>query len=313
MSGHAVKKNPRNLIENVLALEKPFVDRQGSPSGQLATGQCATLACLLEITSPKPGNVHRGADFAGLTFIDFVASAVAIGPAMERAVSVNLGSTVLTAIQATRRVVTTNTNLGTVLLLAPLAAVPRSEDLDSGVCRILDALNASDAEEIYAAIRLAEPGGMGEVASHDISASPPVDLMAAMSEAATRDLVARQYTNGFRQLLDVVVPWMVDRCDLGDCLTDAVIYTQLRLMNEFPDSLIARKCGREIALESAARAGSALSLVESDKEEFWHAVSDFDFWLRSDGNRRNPGTTADLIAAGLFVALRDQLISPPFC
>src|SRR5262245_36434157 len=91
----------------------------------LTIGQCATLACLLEVTAPKVGNVHRGADFDGLTFADFVTSAVAIGPAMEQAAETGVGRAVLSAIQATRQLVATNTNLGMVLLIAPLAAAPR--------------------------------------------------------------------------------------------------------------------------------------------------------------------------------------------
>ena len=280
--------------------------------GQLSTGQCATLACLLEVTAPKPGNVHRGADFANLTFVDFAASAVAIGPPLETAAASSLGTTILSAVQATRRVVSTNTNLGTVLLLAPLATVPRGKEIRTGVRQVLEALNGADAEQVYAAIRLAEPGGLGEVASYNIAAAPPADLIAAMSESAARDLVARQYVNGFQEVFDATVPWIVDGCRRGWRLTKAVVHAQLRLMSEFPDSLIARKCGVETARESATRAGAVLATVGSNQEDFWPAVSDLDFWLRADGNRRNPGTTADFMAAGLFVALRDELIKPPF-
>src|SRR5437762_7387588 len=95
----------------------------------LSIGQCATLACLLEATAPKVGNVHRGADFEDLTFSDFVVSAVAIGPAMEAAASKGVGRTVYDAVAATRQLVNTNTNLGMALLFAPLAAVPRNEQL----------------------------------------------------------------------------------------------------------------------------------------------------------------------------------------
>ena len=84
----------------------------------LSIGQCATLACLLEATAPKVGNVHRGADFENLTFSDFVISAVAIGPAMEAAASTGVGRAVYDAVAATRQVVSTNTNLGMALLFA---------------------------------------------------------------------------------------------------------------------------------------------------------------------------------------------------
>src|SRR5437763_5341591 len=94
---------------------------------ELSTRQLATLACLLEATAAKPGNVHPGACFADMTYLDFAASAVAIAPAMEAAESAPLGQTVLAAVEATRQLVDKNTNLGTVLLLAPLAKVPRQE------------------------------------------------------------------------------------------------------------------------------------------------------------------------------------------
>ena len=93
---------------------------------ELSSGQCATLACLLEVTAPKPGNVHRSADFEDVTFVDFAVSAVAIAPALDNAVRGGVGRAVRDAIAATRALVPTNTNLGTVLLLAPLAAVPRA-------------------------------------------------------------------------------------------------------------------------------------------------------------------------------------------
>src|SRR5688572_17794231 len=132
-----------------------------SQPNPLTLGQCATLACLLEATAPKVGNVHRGADFADLSFADFVASAVAIGPAMEAATEVGVGRAVLEAIQATRNLVRTNTNLGMALLIAPLAAVPRDQALTpTAVHEGLAKLTADDARLVYEAIRLAQPGGM---------------------------------------------------------------------------------------------------------------------------------------------------------
>src|SRR5690349_2912105 len=115
----------------------------------LTTGQCATLACLLEATAPKVGNVHRGADFENLTFADFVVSAVAIGPAMEDATANGVGATVLESIKATRRLVDTNTNLGMVLLLAPLAAVPRDEPIAAGIEKVLRSLTPEDSRLVY--------------------------------------------------------------------------------------------------------------------------------------------------------------------
>ena len=110
------------------------------------------------------------------------------------------------AIEATRQVVATNTNLGMVLLLAPLAAVPFGIDLRTGVEDVLVATTVADSSAVYRAIRLAQPGGMGSVAEQDIAEEPTLPLRAVMALAADRDLVARQYADGFREVFDGALP-----------------------------------------------------------------------------------------------------------
>ncbi|MCE9546257.1 MAG: triphosphoribosyl-dephospho-CoA synthase [Planctomycetia bacterium] len=278
---------------------------------KLSTGQCATLACLWEVTIPKPGNVHRGADFEDVTFADFATGTVAIGPAMDRATEHGVGRTVRDAVAATRHLVGTNTNLGTVLLISPLAAVPRSQPLADGVRDVLRSLTADDARLVYDAIRLASAGGLGKVDEMDVQEAPPADLIAAMRAAAERDLIARQYAEEFRQVFECVVPWLQAGLKADSPLGPAVRHTFVRLMHEFPDSLIARKCGDGVAKEAAIRAGRVLDAGPPESEEYNWMIGDLDFWLRSDGHRRNPGTTADLIAAGLFALLREGIIGLP--
>ncbi len=282
---------------------------------RMTIGQCGTLACLLELSAPKPGNVHRAADFEDATFLDFAASAVALGPILDRAVSQPVGQTIREAVRATREVSGTNTNLGIILLLVPLAHVPRDEALPSGIRRVLRDLTPGDASDVYAAIREADPGGLMPVEHpidrHDVHDTAPNDLLEAMAAAADRDMIARQYENGFHEVLDVVLPALLDP-EAGQRLTDRVILTHVRLMHDYPDSLIRRKGGIRVAEESAARAATVLQLRPLGAETYQRALADLDFWLRSDGNRRNPGTSADLLAAGLFAALRDDLLQPPF-
>ena len=278
----------------------------------LSVGQCATLACLLEVTAPKPGNVHRGCDFDDMGFLDFAASATAIGPAMDAAGHQGLGATVWQAIRDTRQLVRVNTNLGTVLLVAPLACVPRTTTLADGLHQVLHDLTPADASAVYQAIRLAQPGGLGSVDQMDVAASPPPDLRQAMSAAAERDLVARQYGNGFQQVFECVVPWLLAGRQASGTWTDAIIHTHVRMMATYPDSLIARKCGPQVANQSAAMAATVLDAGQPADSDYQRALEDLDFWLRSDGHRRNPGTTADLIATGLFALLREQRLQPPF-
>jgi triphosphoribosyl-dephospho-CoA synthase len=256
--------------------------------------------------------VHLGCDFDDASLNDFLISAVAIAPAMDQAAQTGVGPAVLGAIRSTRGLVRSNTNLGMVLLMAPLAAVPRDEALAAGIHHVLTALTAEDAADVYEAINLARPGGLGKAQEMDVAQSSPPSLIAAMQAAAGRDDVARQYATGFTDIFERVTPLLCRR-DAGlTTLSDVIIHTHLTLLAERGDTLIARKCGGEVSRKAAVMAGRVLSAGAPGSEEYFAAVADFDFWLRADGNRRNPGTTADLIAAGLFVALREGLMEPPW-
>ncbi len=283
------------------------------PAELLSIGQCASLACALEVLAPKPGNVHRSADFETATLQDFVVSAIVVGPIMNNAAELRIGELVLQSVAATAQWVGTNTNLGLVMLLAPLAkAAARSGGIvdRQEVRTVLDQMMASDAQDVYAAIRLSRAGGLGSTEKFDVSESPPKDLLVAMSAAANRDTIARQYDNGFEQVFDFVVSKLIQSVSEERPLADAIINTQMQIMAEFPDSLIARKCGLATAQASSGRAAQVLQHTYGSPE-YLDALADFDFWLRADGNRRNPGTTADLIGAGLFVALRNGMIELP--
>jgi triphosphoribosyl-dephospho-CoA synthase len=272
----------------------------------LATGLCAQAACILEATARKPGNVHRYCDFADLGYVDFLLSGAAIAPVLEVAVGKPVGVTILDCIRATRQVVTTNTNLGIVLLLAPLAAVPRDQDLRSGVERILAGLTRDDARLAYEAIRLAQPGGLGEVKEQDVRAEPTDTLRGVMALAADRDLIARQYADGFREVLDEGVPALVNAWRTSRVMESAIVSGHIELLARHPDSLIARKRGTAEAAEAQARAQAVLASGGPETGPGREALQALDRWLREPGQRRNPGTTADLVTACLFAALRSD-------
>ena len=220
----------------------------------LSPGRLAQLACLLEVTACKPGNVHRLRDLPNLHFVDFLLSAVAIAEPLDRAADVGVGAAVLEAIEATRRVVATNTNLGMVLLLAPLAAVPAGVDLAEGVEDVLASTTVEDARAVYRAIRLAQAGGLGTVPEQDIADEPTLTLQAIMCLAADRDLIARQYANGFREVLGEALPALQGTLAAGRPLETAIVSTHLNILARHPDSLIARKAGLEHARAVSQRA-----------------------------------------------------------
>lgn len=283
-----------------------------SPGISLGVGECVSLACVWEATAPKPGNVYRGADFEDLTYVDFLTSAAIVGPVLDDAVAKGVGATVLKAVQHTRAAVATNTNLGMLLLLSPLAAVPPEKSLASGIQPVLDSLNQHDAQQVYEAIRVAQPGGLGKVDEADVSETdaPQISLVEAMQLAADRDLVARQYTNEFQDVFQLAKS-IVGGVGRDWPLSDAIVYAFLKLLAVHPDSLIARKCGSEVATEVSAQAAQILSNGKPGESQYEQALREFDFSLRIDGHRRNPGTSADLIAAALFVLLREQRLNWP--
>ena len=269
-------------------------------------------ACLLEASAAKPGNVHPGASFPDLTFEDFVRSAEAASPALARAAEVGVGRAIFQAIEATRAVVSSNTNLGIVLLIAPLAAVPLDQPLRDGIGDVLCRLTRDDAMWVYRAIRLAQPGGLGTADDQDVASAPTGTLREVMALAAHRDGVAAQYENGFDWILNEGLPFLASvGGEFEHCWEAAIIELHLRLLAEHPDTLIARKCGESIAAEASQRARRCLNNLGSlprDSTERARVIDEFDQWLRADGHRRNPGTTADLVAACLFAAIRERVI-----
>ena len=252
-------------------------------------GLYAQLACLWEVTACKPGNVHRYCDFEDASYLDYLHSAAAIGPVLARASELGIGRTVHEAIRLTRTVVRTNTNLGIVLLLAPLAAIPGDRPLRAGVGTVIEQSGIEDTRFIYQAIRLANPSGMGRVAQEDVQDVPTQPLRQVMALAAERDLVARQYANDFHEVFEEGVPALQQGLSLGLGLEEAIIFCHLTLLAQHPDSLIVRKRGLAVAEEASHGAGEVLAHGWPLQAEGNAFLGEFDRWLR----RRTRGATRE--------------------
>jgi triphosphoribosyl-dephospho-CoA synthase len=252
-------------------------------------------ACIWEACARKVGNVHRHRDFADTSLTDFLIAAAAIGPVFRE--SLPVGETVLKAVEASMNAVGQNVNLGIVLLLAPLA---RNQT---------DGFTIEDARNVYQAIRLANPGGLGKAKDQDVRDEPTGTLQEVMSLAAGRDAIARQYANGFMDISDYGVKKFTSLFNKWRTVEPTIIDFQLQWLAEEPDSLIARKAGDAMA-EIVRRKAMVPANLGLETTEGRKAGREFDAYLRSDGNRLNPGTTADIIAAVLFVALRERIVTP---
>ena len=267
------------------------------------------VACHREVRSPKPGNVSPGHEFADATVADFLASADAIAAVMAMASDRPLGTTILECVEATRRVVGHNTNLGIILLIAPLAAVPVGQTLSDGIDTVLNATTVDDSMAAYEAIRLAQPAGLGEVNDQDLLQVPTENLVECMRLAADRDLIAAQYANGFQQVLGSGLAWLAEAQHAIESSSQQITWLAVRFLAEFGDSLIARKCGLPMSDLVQQKARELLRSGWPQRSGSSADLADLDAFLRADGNRRNPGTTADFIAAVIFAGLREGRIA----
>jgi triphosphoribosyl-dephospho-CoA synthase len=260
-------------------------------------------ACRLEIEALKPGNVHVFADGHRMSAGQFLESArVSAGPLTDLVLSV--GRRILEAIRATRDAVGTNTNLGIVLLSAPLirAAEMPDPDLHSNLSTVLDGMDMDDTAATFEAIALASPGGLGS-AKNDVRGKPAVVLMEAMREAAHRDMIARQYVTGFADIFGTGLTEYENALARGEGGMWPTIAAYMAFLAGFADSHVARKHGVETAnavRQEAARIRLAL-LSSSDEAVRMRRLLDFDRDLKA--RAVNPGTSADLTVACLLVHL----------
>jgi triphosphoribosyl-dephospho-CoA synthase len=309
----------------------------GPALGAADVASAAQLACLLEASAPKPGNVSPGRHFADASYEDFLASAVAIGEPLAGAGIRSVGATVRLAVEATARWTRSNTNLGIILLLTPIARtallengdgsnfpdqdrsqnrgpryvlpvpemtpVPIFRDLRSALRRVLESTTVDDAVDVYAAIRRVAPGGLGRVEAQDVANEPTIALLDAMRLAADRDGIAREYATAFEMTFETGVPALDRARRAGLSWNDAIVETFLTLLAANPDTHVARRGGAALAGEISKQAQRALASGGVGSASGRRAIDDMDRRMRDARNTANPGTTADLTAAAIFVTL----------
>lgn len=258
-------------------------------------------ACRDELDAPKPGNVHVFANGRRLGVKDFERSAAAAagpltGPGQR------VGARILGAVDATAAAVNTNTNLGIILLCAPLAAAAEtpSADLRSSLSGALRALDRDDAELAFKAIVRASPAGLGRAERHDVFAPATGSLREAMAEAADRDRVAQQYVTDFADVFELGEPLLAATLARSADKRLATLVAYLGFLAAFPDSHIVRKYGLTVAARTREQAAPLAALVRkaSRLEDVLANVLAWDAELKKANV--NPGTSADLTVATLF-------------
>jgi triphosphoribosyl-dephospho-CoA synthase len=265
-------------------------------------------ACRNELGAPKPGNVHCYAAGHQMTVADFERSAAAAAPHLCRH-GTRLGQRILEAVVATRRAVGQNTNLGILMLAAPLALAAEQDGVDQeGVQNIVRAADLNDTEALFAAIRLAAPGGLGDAPEHDVHGPAAVPPIVAMAAAADRDSIARQWVNGFDDIFGRGLHAYAEARERGWDETWSALATYLCFLAAFQDSHIVRKYGSGPAriVQRDAAFWRARLLATLDPANLLPELLLWDAELKQQG--LNPGTSADLTVATIFTSrLRNSL------
>ena len=276
----------------------------------------AQIASALEVSGyPKPGNVHRTRDYDDMVFEDFVISGIVIGDTIREACSdvdienPQLGKYILEAVAETDRWIKNNTNLGIVMMTTPIAvAAAISDNFDEirpNVVKLMANTSVDDACDLYDAINIADAGGMGDQDEYDVASDNAKKelrdnnqtMYDVLKISAPWDMLAREMTSDMPAVFEIGYP-KYHELKNEKSLNDACLLTFLTILSQVPDTLISRKYGSDEALKISMMTRDLLNL--KDESDFTQKVKEFDDYLYN--NKYNPGTTADLTAASIFVS-----------
>ena len=299
--------------------------------------KCLECAILFEVSADKPGNVNLIVGFEGTRYEHFLASAVAATPSFEwaakRGVGVSLGKIHISDVGLGRIIKDCvadinawqrggNTLLGTVILLSPIAVAAgmtstkeehifKIPELRENLKLVVESTTPEDAVDVYEAIKIANPSGLGTVPELDTNdpnsvnkiRKEKISLYDIFVIASKYDAVCSEWVKNYPITFDVAYPYLVEQTRKTENLNIAIIHTFLKVLAEHPDTFIARKVGMETARESSSMATEVLKLGGLETSAGRESLREFDHELRKSSNLLNPGTTADIIAAALALSV----------
>ncbi len=271
----------------------------------------AVLAsCRMDVEALKPGNVSVYSEAYGMAAVDFFQSAELIAPILAKP-GLSVGERILQSVEATKARIGCNTNLGIILLCAPLVqamfSFPLNKRLQERLTKVLEALDQRDAELVFRAIRLARPAGLGQSEQHDVNSEPTVTLREAMAAAQGWDRIAHQYAHQYEDIFALGVVHLRAYMERMNKLEWATVGCYLSFLAMFPDSHIQRKFGRERAEEVRREAKRVEKRFKACDNSFdaLPLLLQFDKQLKRGGV--NPGTSADLTVASLLAFHLERL------
>lgn len=297
--------------------------------------QSAQLAMILEVSAyPKPGNVHRTADFKDTKYEHFLASAVAVLPQLQKAATmgikvalteikpsqVGIGALIKGGIVETSRWQRGgNTNLGILTLIIPLVTATtytfvKDKDfkkLRGNIKSFIESTTSIDAVNFYEAIKIAKPGGLGKTDYLDVTdpdsikqiMMQKVSLYEIFEKASNYDNIAGEWITSYNITFEIGYPYLQGVYKETGDVNIAIIHTFLKILSAIPDTLIIRKTNLATAQKISEKAKQILDMGGLTTKRGAKLLWEFDKMLREKGNKLNPGTTADLTTSSLMVAI----------
>jgi len=278
----------------------PAVELQGDRQSAVMS------AYITEVHALKPGNVSRFADGHDMTVADFERSAELVSPVLcDR--SLTVGERILESVRLTMSEVGCNTNLGMLLLFAPLIRAAETAtdtspaSLHPALEKALQELDVNEAKRFFEAIRRAAPGGLGHSEQYDVHLDPACSVLTAMNVARKRDFIAKQYVTGFSDIFSTGLPCIKEFNKRWNHVEWAAVGCYLKFLSSFPDSHVLRKHGQAVAHQTRKKAQSVAEAFKKNDNpvDARQALLEFDKELKNSGI--NPGTSADLTAASVLV------------
>ena len=261
------------------------------------------FSCKKDIELIKPGNVNLLSSHKDTKAQDYLDSAILSSKELFNQ-NYSLGKRILESVNVTRSQVNVNTNLGIILLCAPVIQSYidfNNLDLRDGIKKTLSTTSIKDTHDLCAAINISSPGGLGDSDMYDTASYPNASIKQIMDYSQEYDRISYQYSHNFSDIFDFIIPKLEFLNQRYESLDISLSLLFIEILAKIPDSHISRKFGDKIAKKTSNNAHDLLKILdrEHDPDYLAKALNNLDYEYKKKGI--NPGTTADLLVASLMI------------
>ena len=261
------------------------------------------FSCKKDIELIKPGNVNLLSSHKDTKAQDYLDSAILSSKELFNQ-NYSLGKRILESVNVTRSQVNVNTNLGIILLCAPVIQSYidfNNLDLREGIKKTLSTTSIKDTHDLCAAINISSPGGLGDSDMYDTASYPNASIKQIMDYSQEYDRISYQYSHNFSDIFDFIIPKLEFLNQRHESLDITLSLLFIEILAKIPDSHISRKFGDKIAKKTSNNAHDLLKILdrEHDPDYLAKALNNLDYEYKKKGI--NPGTTADLLVASLMI------------